>query len=380
MIHDLGAGPDGQSTDGGILPARAGSERTDSSRYRRSLPSPVVLIPGANPEAPFVRDDRAILDTLVPVEEVVPGRGALACLRFAWTLHRLCRRRRPRLVASWFAAPGYGTVARAVARAHGVRLLVISGGADVANQPDGFGEAGRPMRRRLVRRILEAADVVWAFSRAAARELEVVARPRRLEVVPPPVDTGFFRPASIPRERLVLSASAAINRITLRQKGIARVMAVARELPDVPFAIVGCVERSDPEVERAVAAAPKNVRWEGFVSRETLRDLYARATVFLQLSTHEGFGVAIAEAVAMGCVPVVSDLAAVREVIGSNGVVVPFDAKAADIAREIARVLAEPARVSDGWPRIHDRFGLDVRRRAWARELGIERPVVGERS
>ena len=76
---------------------------------------------------------------------------------------------------------------------------------------------------------------------------------------------------------------------------------------------------ADPRVRAFAAAAPPNVSFPGHVSRAALRDLYARAAVVAQLSRHEGFGVAAAEAAAMGCALVTTRLPVFDEVLGRRG-------------------------------------------------------------
>ncbi len=337
------------------------------SSQTRMFPIPDVLfVPGANPGAAFIALDRSILGSLADLHEIPVSRGPLGRLAFVRGLDRHLSRR-PALLALWFAAPGYGSLTAAACRRRGVPYLAVSGGADVANVPAaGFGAGRLGMRRPLVRWILEGAAVVWAFSEAAGREIAALAETRRLEVVPPPVDTPFFRPRPLPRERdLVLTVCARITPLTIAQKGLDRVVDAARALPAARFVIAGALERHR-EVRRFVGRAPANVAFAGFVSRDALRTLYARAQVYAQLSRHEGFGVSVAEAMAMGCVPVTSDLPALHELAGDAALVAGPSAR--DAADVIGQALDRPA--IDRWQAIDARCGPDVRRAAWMGLLG----------
>ncbi len=94
----------------------------------------------------------------------------------------------------------------------------------------------------------------------------------------------------------------------------------------------------DDAIEELRALAGPNVEFTGWVSDEELQDLYRRASVYVQASRHEGFGLAVAEAMLAGCVPVVMDVTAMPEVVGDAGVLI--DSQDADrVAEGIRRAL-----------------------------------------
>ena len=104
------------------------------------------------------------------------------------------------------------------------------------------------------------------------------------------------------------------------QKGHQPFVEAARHLPDVRFVFVG--KWHDDAIEHLRSLAPENVEFTGWLSDEDLESLYARASVYVQASRHEGFGLAVAEAMLAGCVPVVMNVTAMPEVVDGAGVLI----------------------------------------------------------
>jgi glycosyltransferase involved in cell wall biosynthesis len=162
-----------------------------------------------------------------------------------------------------------------------------------------------------------------------------------------------------PRERLALTVSN-VARISLERKGLRAFVEAAALLPDVEFVLVG--QHLDDAGERLRALAGANVRLAGRVSDEELDDLYRRASVYVQASLHEGFGMAVAEAMLAGCIPVVTRAGALPEVVGDAGVWIE-DGDPKSIAEGARRALElgeeERRRARE---RIATRFPLELRR------------------
>jgi glycosyltransferase involved in cell wall biosynthesis len=95
----------------------------------------------------------------------------------------------------------------------------------------------------------------------------------------------------------------------------------------------------DDAVDELRAAAGATVELTGWVSQERLEDLYREASVYVQASVHEGFGMSVAEAMLAGCIPVTTKAGALPEVVGDTGVAIE-GASADDLARAIERALA----------------------------------------
>jgi glycosyltransferase involved in cell wall biosynthesis len=119
-----------------------------------------------------------------------------------------------------------------------------------------------------------------------------------------------------PHQIRLLSVGSTIPR--KRMDVLLRVLAAVKEdFPDVTLLRVGGAFTEAQQqlarelnVEESVLVLP-------FLTREVLASIYRRATLLLQPSEAEGFGMPIAEAMACGCPVLASDLTALREIGGA---------------------------------------------------------------
>jgi glycosyltransferase involved in cell wall biosynthesis len=111
-----------------------------------------------------------------------------------------------------------------------------------------------------------------------------------------------------------------VHRWNLERKGHRAFVEAARDVPDVEFVLAGGWEGDAVDELRALASP--NVTFTGYLSDEELDRQFLRAGVYVQASWHEGFGLAVAEAMLAGCVPVVTEAGALPEVVGDTGVTI----------------------------------------------------------
>jgi glycosyltransferase involved in cell wall biosynthesis len=216
--------------------------------------------------------------------------------------------------------------------------VLIIGGFDTADMPDiGYGYQQGGVRRWASRWIMRRAGRLITNSSYSLSEIErnTPIEPSRVTVVHHGVPDPFGD-AAPEKQRLALTVGA-IDHGTLVQKGQLPFVKAARELPDVSFVFAG--KWLDDAVEELRALAPDNVEFTGWLSDEDLRDLYLRAAVYVQASRHEGFGLAVAEAMLAGCVPVVVNATAMPEVVGSAGVLIESQ-QPQEVADGVRRALA----------------------------------------
>ncbi|RNI28053.1 glycosyltransferase family 1 protein [Rufibacter immobilis] len=113
-----------------------------------------------------------------------------------------------------------------------------------------------------------------------------------------------------------LTVCAGLNmRFTQRLKGVDLILEVAGRVPEATFTIVGAPEGFK------FPNQPANVRLLPKMPLEDLKAVYSAHTFYLQLSMSEGFPNALSESMLCGCVPIVSQVGAMPDLIADTGFV-----------------------------------------------------------
>ena len=240
--------------------------------------------------------------------------------------------------------------------------VMVIGGFDTANMPDiGYGHQRGGVRRWGSRWIMKRARRLITNSAYSLSEIErnTPISPEGVTVVHHGVPDPLGELPAGERERMALTVGA-IEHITLDQKGQRQFVQAAALLPDVRFVFVGKPLDDAIDVLREIAS--DNVEFTGWLSDDELHERYRRASVYVQASRHEGFGLAVAEAMLAGCIPVVVDVTAMPEVVGDAGVLVPTQ-RPEDVAEGVRRALAMPLEAhARARERILREFPLERRR------------------
>jgi glycosyltransferase involved in cell wall biosynthesis len=314
-------------------------------------------------KASFVAIDRAILAERWEVEDLYqPGRVPNP-LKVAAAV------RRADLVFGWFAS-WHTFLPITLAWLLRKPSVQIVGGFDTANMPDiGYGYQQGGVRRWASRWIMRRARRLVTNSNYSRSEIaaNTPIPPERVTVVHHGVPDPFGPlPEGSAREPLALTVGHLVK-TTLMQKGHQPFVEAASHLPDVRFVFVG--KWHDDAIEHLRGLAPENVEFTGWLSDEDLEALYRRASVYVQASRHEGFGLAVAEAMLAGCVPVVMDVTAMPEVVDGAGVLISSQRPEA-VAEGVRDALAlGPEAHVRARERILAEFPLEIRRQ------GIQRVV-----
>ncbi|MDP5098755.1 MAG: glycosyltransferase family 4 protein [Crocinitomicaceae bacterium] len=103
------------------------------------------------------------------------------------------------------------------------------------------------------------------------------------------------------------------TRFGVKLKGIDLIIEVAQLLPECEFYIIGG--------DKINIELPNNVHPIGNMPHNELPNFIAEKQFYLQLSMSEGFPNALCEAMLAGCVPIVSKVGAMPQIIGESGYV-----------------------------------------------------------
>jgi glycosyltransferase involved in cell wall biosynthesis len=307
-------------------------------------------------DASFIRVDREVLAERWPVEVwKQPG-------RFANPFGLLAALRRADVVVGWWAS-WHTFWPFTLAPLLGKPSLLIVGGFDTANMPEiGYGFQQGGLKRALSRFVMRRATRLVTNSHYSQREIErnIGFGPDRVGVIHHGVPDPYGElPDDAGRRRMALSVGF-VTRANLEIKGQRAFVEAARELPDVEFVLAG--PWKDDAIDGLRARATPNVTFTGWLEQEDLDRLFREASVYVQPSHHEGFGIAVAEAMLAGCVPVVTAAGALPEVVDDAGIQVPSD-DPEEVAAGIAQGLgAGPEARRRARERILTAFPVEVRR------------------
>lgn len=256
---------------------------------------------------------------------------------------------------SWFVM-GNATSAVSLSQLMRKKSLVVAGGWDVFYLPEiDYGAMKSKKRRRRTAYALKHANRVLAVSESTKKEVLQWVK-RDVDVVYNAIDTNRFIPGG-EKTNLVITVAGVSNLTRLKKKGLETLLEVAARMPDTQFAIIG---GNSPEWDKRLREmAPSNVKIAGRISDDELLSYFQAAKVYAQISYHESFGVSLAEGMACGCIPVVTNRSALPEVVGDTGFYVDYG-DVEGIVEATSKAL-ESENGEKCRKRVHERFSLEIR-------------------
>ncbi|PLW94462.1 MAG: glycosyl transferase family 1 [Marinilabiliales bacterium] len=221
----------------------------------------------------------------------------------------------PTLMAKWHKKPSY----------------IIIHGTDAAGFPEiKYGNMRKPLLRTILRKSYRRASYLLPVSESLIYTENTYYEKGRIIkqgiehffpknktpkiVIPNAIDTEKWQ--NLNKERKPNQFITVLSPGQFVRKGGEIILNIAPSLPQYDFTFIGI------EKPAHLNKIPENVRFIGRTQPESLLEIYSEATYYLQLSIFEGFGVALCEAMACGCIPIVANTNAMPYIIGDSGYVV----------------------------------------------------------
>lgn len=239
--------------------------------------------------------------------------------------------------------------------------ILMVGGYDTANMPEiAYGSQRGGFKKWVSQTTMRKATRLVTQSNYTRGEAIKNARldEDRLTVIYHGLDVHASK-SNAAKESLVTTVGN-VDRINLQRKGLEPFVRAAALLPGIPFVLIG--EWKDDAIDHLKSIATPNVEFTNHVSETELNLYLSRARVYVQASRHEGFGLAVAEAMLRECVPVVTRAGALPEVVGEAGIYVDSTESSALAGAVRAALGAGDAQRRGARERIEREFPLERRR------------------
>lgn len=141
-------------------------------------------------------------------------------------------------------------------------------------------------------------------------------------------------------------------------KGGDLIIEMAMLFEDCSFEIVGMEEPN------YIKEIPKNLKFSGKLNKEDLKKKYTNTEYYFQLSSFEGFGLSLCEAMLNGCIPIGSSSNIIPEIIGKSGYILS-EKDASELENIIKKAISNSNNKElshQAKSSIENRFNLKLRR------------------
>ncbi|MEF7614747.1 glycosyltransferase [Aquincola sp. MAHUQ-54] len=248
------------------------------------------------------------------------------------------------LAQSWLGAPG--------------RIVGSAWGSDILVTPQRHAAM-----RWLTRRVLRACTLTTSDSQHMAGRMQALGA---REVMTFPFGLDAMPPAPASKDGMLFFANRGLEPIYAPERVIDAFGAVASQWPAARLVVANDGSlRAALQARADAAGLAGRVRFTGRLDAQAQAGWYARARWYLSLPRSDSVSVSVLEAMAHGCVPILSDLPANRELVrhGDNGCLLA-DGALPDAAQLQALAARADAVAGDNraWVAEHALFGPCVRR------------------
>lgn len=200
-----------------------------------------------------------------------------------------------------------------ISKIFGKKTIVIVAGYEVCNMPEiNYGLQLKPIRGWISRWVLNNADAVIVPSVAYQQKVKELVG-RDADVVPNCSEIHKSSPIAhkLPVVTMAISQYGNANDFAAL-KGMITYNAIAKAMKGTSFFVIGGAD------EQLIDMC-NNLIFTGCLEHHKVQELLNLSKVYCQLSYTESFGVALLEAIQLGCIPVVTDKDGMSEIVQDCG-------------------------------------------------------------
>lgn len=203
------------------------------------------------------------------------------------------------------------------------KKIIIVGGGQMSTADTKKNRKFARVQYRFLHRILgilslKIADKIITVSNYEFNGILRYASKNKMELIYNSIQTKLFNNKNkIKRDQKLIITISGLKNTHYHRKGLDIFVNLSKEMPDYKFVLIG-KDCNDGTYEIIKNQVKDNFIITGAVSDDELVNWMFKTSIYCQFSRQEGFGVALAESMACGCIPVVSQFGAIPEVAGPD--------------------------------------------------------------
>jgi len=188
----------------------------------------------------------------------------------------------------------------------------------VANLPQFAygGYSGISRINRLMFMFLKA-DRILTVSEYLQKEIQKLVPRKEIIKIEMGIDANV---ENFTKEAVIITVGNAVENI-YKLKGFDTFAKSSLSFPDHNFVLIG---NYDEKIKKEILQINPKITFTGKLEQKQVFEWMQKAKVYCQLSFVESFGVALLEAMSLGCVPVITPRGAMPEIVGETGFYTEF--------------------------------------------------------